>query len=149
VKVPGAADETGEAGACLVDLVTTGRLDDRKDHRFLLDALAASGKAGHRLTLDIYGDGPLKHHRGDGSRAADHRRGIGPLAELVDDGGEARFWPLDDPEQAAAIAAELLGSEEAMAKAGIAALERFRREYSAAVLGSQIRSFLLDPAGAT
>ena len=75
--------------------------------------------------------------------------GIGPIAELTDDGVEARFWPLDNPEQAAVIAVELLGSEEARAKAGTAALERFRRDYSAAVLGPQIRSFLLDPAGVT
>ena len=75
--------------------------------------------------------------------------GIGPIAELADDGVEARFWPLDNPEQAAVIAVELLGSEEARAKAGTAALERFRRDYSAAVLGPQIRSFLLDPVGVT
>ena len=75
--------------------------------------------------------------------------GIGPIAELADNGVEARFWPLDNPEQAAVIAVELLGSEEARAKAGTAALERFRRDYSAAVLGPQIRSFLLDPVGIT
>jgi glycosyltransferase involved in cell wall biosynthesis len=183
-------------GDYLADLVTAGRLDDRKNHRFLLDVLATAGKAGHRLTLDVYGDGPLKRDleqriaalgleaqvrlrgfRADVRtllpryRAYAHAAyaetsslaiieamaaglpiiagGIGPIAELADDGVEARFWPLDDPEQAAVIAVELLGSEEARAKAGTAALERFRRDYSAAVLGPQIRSFLLDPAGAT
>ena len=193
------ASEAAEAGGAreyLADLVTAGRLDDRKNHRFLLEALAAAGKAGHRLTLDVYGDGPLKRDleqrivalglrtqvrlRGFRTdvrtllpryRAYAHAAyaetsslaiieamaaglpiiagGIGPIAELADDGVEARFWPLNDPEQAAAIAVELLGSEEATAKAGTAALERFRRDYSAAVLGPQIRSFLLDPAGAT
>ena len=190
------AAEAAEAGEYLADLVTAGRLDDRKNHRFLLEALAAAGKAGHRLTLDVYGDGPLKRDleqrivalglrtqvrlRGFRTdvrtllpryRAYAHAAyaetsslaiieamaaglpiiagGIGPIAELADDGVEARFWPLDDPEQAAAITVELLGSEEATAKAGTAALERFRRDYSAAVLGPQIRSFLLDPAGAT
>jgi glycosyltransferase involved in cell wall biosynthesis len=181
----------GAPGECLADLITAGRLDDRKNHRFLLDVLAAAAKAGHRLTLDVYGDGPLKRDleqriaalgleaqvrlRGFRTdvrtllpryRAYAHAAyaetsslaiieamaaglpiiagGIGPIAELVDDGVEARFWPLDDPEQAAVIAVELLGSEEARAKAGTAALERFRRDYSAAVLGPQIRSFLLD-----
>jgi glycosyltransferase involved in cell wall biosynthesis len=190
------ASEATEAREYLADLVTAGRLDDRKNHRFLLEALAAAGKAGHRLTLDVYGDGPLKRDleqrivalglrtqvrlcgfRTDVRtllpryRAYAHAAyaetsslaiieamaaglpiiagGIGPIAELADDGVEARFWPLDDPEQAAAIAVELLGSEEATAKAGTAALERFRRDYSAAILGPQIRSFLLDPAGAT
>jgi glycosyltransferase involved in cell wall biosynthesis len=181
-----------DRGECLADLITAGRLDDRKNHRFLLDVLAAAKKNGHRLTLDVYGEGPLKHEleqrtaalgletqvrlRGFRTdvrtllpryRAYAHAAyaetsslaiieamaaglpiiagGIGPIAELADDGVEARFWPLDDPEQAAVIAVELLGSEEARAKAGTAALERFRRDYSAAVLGPQIRSFLLDP----
>ena len=185
-----------DRGDYLADLVTAGRLDDRKNHRFLLDVLAAAGHAGHRLTLDVYGDGPLKRDleqriaalgldaqvrlRGFRTdvrtrlpqyRAYAHAAyaetsslaiieamaaglpviagGIGPIAELVDDGVEARFWPLDDPARAAAIAVELLGSEEARAKAGTAALERFRRDYSAAVLGPQIRSFLLDPVAVT
>lgn len=192
----GEAAEAGEASEYLADLVTAGRLDDRKNHRFLLEALAAAGKAGHRLTLDVYGDGPLKRDleqriaalgletqvrlrgfRTDVRTLLPRYRvyahaayaetsslaiieamaaglpiiagGIGPIAELADDGVEARFWPLDNPEQAAVIAVELLGSEEARAKAGTAALERFRRDYSAAVLGPQIRSFLLDPAGVT
>jgi glycosyltransferase involved in cell wall biosynthesis len=193
-----AAGGAGAAGAgeYLADLVTAGRLDDRKNHRFLLEALAAAGRAGHRLTLDVYGDGPLKRDleqriaalgletqvrlcgfRTDVRallpryRAYAHAAyaetsslaiieamaaglpiiagGIGPIAELADDGVEARFWPLDNPEQAAVIAVELLGSEEARAKAGTAALERFRRDYSAAVLGPQIRSFLLDPVAVT
>lgn len=190
------AAEAGQASEYLADLVTAGRLDDRKNHRFLLEALAAACKTGHRLTLDVYGDGPLKRDleqriaalgletqvrlcgfRTDVRallpryRAYAHAAyaetsslaiieamaaglpiiagGIGPIAELADDGVEARFWPLDNPEQAAVIAVELLGSEEARAKAGTAALERFRRDYSAAVLGPQIRSFLLDPVGVT
>jgi glycosyltransferase involved in cell wall biosynthesis len=186
----------GDRGENLADLVTAGRLDDRKNHRFLLDVLVAAKKNGHRLTLDVYGDGPLKRDleqrivalgletqvrlcgfRADARtllpryRAYAHAAyaetsslaiieamaaglpiiagGIGPIAELADDGVEARFWPLDDPEQAAVIAVELLGSEEVRTKAGTAALERFRRDYSAAVLGPQIRSFLLDRVAVT
>jgi len=193
---PLAARPAGDRGDYLADLVTAGRLDDRKNHRFLLDVLVAAGKAGHRPTLDVYGDGPLKRaleqriealglatqvrlcgFRADVRtllpryRAYVHAAyaetsslaiieamaaglpiiagGIGPIAELVDDGVEARFWPLDDPAQAAAIAVELLGSEEARSKAGTAALERFRRDYSAAILGPQIRSFLVDPVAVT
>jgi glycosyltransferase involved in cell wall biosynthesis len=44
----------------LADLVTVGRLDEAKNHRFLLDVLAAAGHRGRRVTLDIYGDGPLR-----------------------------------------------------------------------------------------
>jgi glycosyltransferase involved in cell wall biosynthesis len=47
-------------GSSLADLVTTGRLETAKNHRFLLDVLAVLRGAGRRLTLDIYGDGPLR-----------------------------------------------------------------------------------------
>lgn len=44
----------------LGDLVTTGRLDERKNHRFLLEVLSEANKAGHALTLSIFGEGPLR-----------------------------------------------------------------------------------------
>lgn len=44
----------------LANLVTVGRLDEAKNHRFLLDVLAAARRTGRRVTLDIYGDGPLR-----------------------------------------------------------------------------------------
>jgi glycosyltransferase involved in cell wall biosynthesis len=70
--------------------------------------------------------------------------GIGPIAELVDDGSEARFWPLDDPEQAAEILIDMMNSEQDRFKAGAAARDRFHRDYDASVLGPRIRSFLFD-----
>jgi glycosyltransferase involved in cell wall biosynthesis len=42
------------------DLVTVGHLEPVKNHRFLLRVLAEAKKAGHPLTLDIFGDGPLR-----------------------------------------------------------------------------------------
>jgi glycosyltransferase involved in cell wall biosynthesis len=42
------------------DLVTTGRLEERKNHRFLLAVLAEAKQAGRIFTLDIFGDGPLR-----------------------------------------------------------------------------------------
>jgi len=175
----------------LADLVSTGRLDDRKNHRFLLKVLRFAADAGHHLTLDIYGEGPLRRELEEQTRAlglteqvrlrgvrSDIRRflpgykayahaayaetsslaiieamaaglpilagGIGPIAELVDDGSEARFWPLDDPEQAAEILIGMMNSEQDRAKAGAAALDRFHRDYDASVLGPRIRSFLFD-----
>jgi len=175
----------------LADLVTTGRLDDRKNHRFLLKVLRLAADAGHHLTLDIYGEGPLRRELEEQTRAlglteqvrlrgvrSDIRRflpgykayvhaayaetsslaiieamaaglpivagGIGPIAELVDGGSEARFWPLDDPEQGAEILIELMTSDQDRAKAGAAALDRFHRDYDAGVLGPRIRSFLFD-----
>jgi glycosyltransferase involved in cell wall biosynthesis len=68
---------------------------------------------------------------------------IGPISELCDEGAEARFWPLDDPARAAAILIDLLDNEPTRLKAAHAARERFRRDYDAAVVGPQLRSFLL------
>ena len=42
------------------DLVTIGGLEPVKNHKFLLRVLAAAKQAGHPLTLDIFGDGPLR-----------------------------------------------------------------------------------------
>src|SRR5215831_1165737 len=67
----------------------------------------------------------------------------GPISELCDDGVEARFWPLDDPAQAAAVLTGLLDSEPERLKAARAARERFRRDYDAGVVGPELRSFLL------
>jgi glycosyltransferase involved in cell wall biosynthesis len=175
----------------LGDLVTTGRLDDRKNHRFLLEVLRFAVDAGHRLTLDIYGEGPLRGELGlriaslglgeqvrlrgvrrdvrqylPGYKAYVHAAyaetsslaiieamaaglpilagRIGPIAELVDDGAEARFWPLDDPAQAADILIGMMKSEQDRSKAASAAFDRFHRDYDASVLGPRIRSFLLD-----
>jgi glycosyltransferase involved in cell wall biosynthesis len=67
----------------------------------------------------------------------------GPISELCDQGVEARFWPLDDPAQAAAILIGFLDNESARLKAARAARERFRRDYDAAVVGPELRSFLM------
>lgn len=44
----------------LADLVTMGHLEPVKNHRYMLAVLAAARQAGHPLTLDIYGEGPLR-----------------------------------------------------------------------------------------
>ncbi len=174
----------------LGDLVTTGGLDLVKNHRFLLEVLAEAKRLGRSLTLDLYGDGPLRKDlqqlasslgldeqirfhgfRPDvrqflpGYRAYVHASysetsslaiieamaaglpivagGIGGIAELCDDGVEARFWPLDDPARAAAILLDLLDCEPARLKAASAATDRFHRDFRADVVGPQLRSFLL------
>jgi glycosyltransferase involved in cell wall biosynthesis len=40
------------------DLVTVGNLETVKNHRYLLHVLAEAGRLGHRLTLDVLGEGP-------------------------------------------------------------------------------------------
>ena len=67
----------------------------------------------------------------------------GGISELCDDGVEARFWPLDDSAQAAALLTDLLDCEPERLKAARAARERFRRDFDADVVGPGTRSFLL------
>jgi glycosyltransferase involved in cell wall biosynthesis len=70
----------------------------------------------------------------------------GGVAELCDDGVEARFWPLDDPAKAAATLVGLLENEPARLKAARAASERFRRHLDADVVGPRLLSFLREAA---
>jgi glycosyltransferase involved in cell wall biosynthesis len=42
------------------DLVTVGHLEPVKNHSFLLEVLAEANRAGCLLTLDIFGEGPLR-----------------------------------------------------------------------------------------
>lgn len=44
----------------LGDLVTVGNLDIVKNHRFLLEVLAAAKRAGRSFTLDVFGEGPCR-----------------------------------------------------------------------------------------
>jgi glycosyltransferase involved in cell wall biosynthesis len=68
----------------------------------------------------------------------------GPISELVDDGVEARFWPLDDPAQAAAILIDLLDNEPMRLKAARAATERFHRDFDANLVVPRLLSFLQE-----
>ena len=174
----------------LADLVTVGHLEPVKNHRYMLQILAEAKQAGCSVSLDIFGEGPLKRDlvartRSLGLDEQVRFRGfrtdlrdflprykalahtsysessslaiieamaaglpilagaIGPIAELCDDGVEARFWPLDDPARAAAILIELLDDEPARRAAGDAATRRFRRDFDAEVIAPRLRSFLL------
>lgn len=73
---------------------------------------------------------------------------IGPISELCEDGVEARFWPLDDPAQAAATLIDLLDCEPARAKAARAASERFHRDFDADQIAPRLLSFLLETPSA-
>jgi glycosyltransferase involved in cell wall biosynthesis len=175
----------------LGDLVTIGNLDIVKNHRFLLKVLAEANRAGRPLTLDIFGEGPLRKEllgftqslglekqvrfhgfRRDarnllpGYRAYVHAcysesfclaiveamaaglpvvaGDIGPISELFEDGIEGRYWPLEDPAQAAAMLIGLLDSEPARLKAASAAKNRFLLEFDADLIVPRLLSFLLD-----
>jgi glycosyltransferase involved in cell wall biosynthesis len=60
------------------DLVTVGHLEPVKNHRYLLQVIAEAKKAGQLLTLDIFGDGPL-------------RKGLEQLAHDLDVAEQVRF----------------------------------------------------------
>ena len=51
------------------DLLSIGTLEPRKNHRFLLDTLAAAKQRGRRYTLDIAGAGPERRHLLDQAEA--------------------------------------------------------------------------------
>jgi glycosyltransferase involved in cell wall biosynthesis len=172
------------------DLVTVGNLLLAKNHRFLLDVLAAAKQAGRSITLDVFGEGPLRKDlqaraRSLGLEGQVRFRGfrqdvrdflpryrayvhasysessslaiieamaadlpivagnIGPIAELCDDGVEARFWSLDDASQAAATLLELLDCEPARLRAATAAGARFRRDFDANLVAPRLSSFLM------
>jgi glycosyltransferase involved in cell wall biosynthesis len=175
----------------LADLVTVGSLEYVKNHRFILEVLAAANRAGRSFTLDVFGEGPLSK---DLLRLTDSlglgkqvcfrgfRRDVrhflpryrayvhacysesfcmaiveamaaglpivtansGPISELVDDGVEARFWPLDDPAQAAAMLIDLLDNEPARLKAARAASERFHREFDTDLVAPRLLSFFRE-----
>lgn len=175
------------------DLVTVGNLLPAKNHRYLLDVLAAAKRSGRSLTLDIFGEGSLRKDlerrayslglegqvrfrgfRTDVREFLPHYRAyvhasysessslaiieamaaglpivagdIGPIAELCDDGVEARFWPLDDHNKAAGTLLNLLESEPARLKAASASADRFRRDFASDVLGPRLWSFLMEGA---
>ena len=60
------------------DLVTIGGLIRVKNHRYLLEVLAAAKRNGHVYTLDIVGEGPL-------------RRSLEGTARMLDVGAQVRF----------------------------------------------------------
>jgi glycosyltransferase involved in cell wall biosynthesis len=67
---------------------------------------------------------------------------IGGVQELFDDGVEGRFWPLDDPSEAAALLIDLLVSEPTRSSAADAARKRFYRDYDSAVVVPRLLAFL-------
>jgi glycosyltransferase involved in cell wall biosynthesis len=71
---------------------------------------------------------------------------VGGIPELFESGVEGRFWPLDDPVEAARILIDLLDSDSGRKGAGAASAGRHRRSFDAEVLAPQLWSFLLAEA---
>ena len=175
----------------LADTVTVGRLDGPKNHKFILQVLAEANRSGRRVTLDIYGDGPLRDElsrqiRSLGLEGQVNLQGfrrdvrqllpayrlyvhpsyyevaplaiiealgaglpvvaarVGGIPEMIEEGVEGRFWPVDDPVGAAAVLLELLNSESALEKAAVAAHDKFEREFNINAVGARLKSFLFE-----
>ena len=69
---------------------------------------------------------------------------IGGIAELADEGVEARFWTLEDPGEAAATLLDLLEDEDVRARLAAAARERFESSFDANVVAPRMWAFLTD-----
>ena len=63
---------------------------------------------------------------------------VGALGELLEDPEHGRFWPVDDPEEAARILIELMESPDELRRAGCAAREKALRDYDAKVVGPRL-----------
>jgi glycosyltransferase involved in cell wall biosynthesis len=68
----------------------------------------------------------------------------GGIPEMVDEGVEGRFWPLDDAVAGARILVGLLDDEPTRATTAAAALSRFRAGFDAAVVGPRLERLLVD-----
>ena len=173
----------------LADLVSTGSLALVKNHTFLLDVLAEAKGRGRVLTLDVYGEGPLRGKleaktRALGLESQVRWRGfrrdvrqflpgyrtyvhaaysevaplaiiealaaglpvvagrIGGIPEIIEEGVEGRFWPLDDPARAVDELLGLLDDESARQGAAEAAKKRFYGEFDTSVVVSRLMAFL-------
>ncbi len=69
----------------------------------------------------------------------------GALGDLFEDPEHGRFWPLDDPEEAARILIELMESPDELQRAGRAAQQKFRRDYDADVVAPRLLGALQCP----
>ena len=175
----------------LADLVTIGGLEREKNQQYLLRVLAHAKHAGQRYSLDIYGQGALRHDlereaarldiagqvqlrgydptvrsRLPGYRAYVHACPVetGPLAliealaaglpviagnkgavgELLTDGIEGRYWPLDDPAAASRLLIAFLQDDNALHQASVAALRRFSTSLDASLVAPRLASFLYE-----
>lgn len=69
----------------------------------------------------------------------------GALAELFEDEVEGRYWPLDDPDEAARILVDLIEEPGRLTAAGRAARQRFLDDYAADAVAPRLVRFLEDP----
>lgn len=78
--IPEFVDRPEAQGAKRVpDAITVGALEQRKNHRFLIDVIAAARDRGHTFTLTIVGEGPER----DALQAQIRARGVEEQVRLI------------------------------------------------------------------
>lgn len=191
IVVPNFLPDPGlpEARQPMVDLISIGTLEARKNQRYLLEIVAALREQGNPLTLTIVGDGPdrlmleakakvmkiddLVRFAGFVSNAAEqiafHKacihvatienlpvtllealaRGrpvfaapVGGVPEVLGDGAAGLALPLNDAHAAARIISDAMSNQEWLVTAGVAARERFLKDYASDVAAKKLTAFL-------
>lgn len=67
---------------------------------------------------------------------------VGGIRDVCDEECGARFWPLDDPERAAAVLVDLLDDPGAVARASAGSAARFGDRFDASAVGPRLWAFL-------
>ncbi len=73
---------------------------------------------------------------------------VGGIPEILGDGEQGFYWPLDDPKQGARILIALLEDEATYARLAEGARRRFESRYTSDLVASRLTSFLLEIAEA-
>lgn len=71
----------------------------------------------------------------------------GGVAEVCDEASGARFWSLDDPDEAAAVLIDLMEDDAERERAKQRALAAFGERFDAAVVGPRLHEFLMGDHG--
>jgi glycosyltransferase involved in cell wall biosynthesis len=71
---------------------------------------------------------------------------VGGTPELFEDGKEGWAIPLDDADTAASIITKVLRDKDLLARASVAARQRFATKYDASIVALRLRRFLTDDA---
>ena len=70
---------------------------------------------------------------------------IGGVAELLEDGVDARFWPdLDHAQNGADLLIELLSDENELERLGQAGQKRYQQSFAVDVVAPTLRDYLLN-----
>lgn len=174
----------------IYDLITVGRLEERKNHAYLLEIVHLARGMGKKYRLAVVGDGPERQRLtrlaeqlgiaeqvtflGNVPEAVNLIRQarvyahvskvesfgiviieamsqgrpvlatpVGGVTELLEDGVQGRFWPLENPGECANILINLLEDDTCLQQMSSSARARYELMYSPEVAGLKLSSVLL------